>query len=203
MNAISFSDGTVPSFAASTESSAPTVKLTLNTSTNCYEASVSDSKSVLSHFTFAYSGVTFTKSGSTLKISVPASSATSVKGKVVTGTSDQKVLSSSNPLVWENAYYQTVTTAGGADNLLAYIKLDWEDNGGIKLVKKTTDSSIGVSGWTFYFKPTTGDTVTKATGSDGTISLSGLTTGMKYTVAEKAYDGYLVPTEQAKKCENC
>ena len=159
VNAISFSDGTVPSFAASTESSAPTVKLTLNTSTNCYEASVSDSKSVLSHFTFAYSGVTFTKSGSTLKISVPASSATSVKGKVVTGTSDQKVLSSSNPLVWENAYYQTVTTAGGADNLLAYFKLDWEDNGGIKLVKKTTDSSIGVSGWTFYFKPATGDTI--------------------------------------------
>lgn len=70
-------------------------------------------------------------------------------------------------------------------------------------MKKTTDSSIGVSGWTFYFKPTTGDTVTKTTGSDGTISLSGLTTGMKYTVTEKAYDGYLVPTEQAKKCENC
>ena len=201
VNAISFSDGTVPSFAASTESSAPTVKLTLNTSTNCYETSVSDSKSVLSHFTFTQSGVTFTKSGSTLKISVPASSASSVKGKVAVGTSDQKVLSSSNPLVWENAYYQTVTTAGGADDVMAYFKLDWEDNGGIKLVKKTTDSSIGVSGWTFYFKPATGDTITKTTGSDGTISLSGLTTGMKYTVTEKAYDGYVQPAAQTVTIE--
>ena len=201
VNAISFSDGTVPSFASSSESSAPTVKLSLNTSTNCYEASVSDSKSVLSHFTFTQSGVIFTKSGSTLKISVPASLASSVKGKVITGTSDQKVLSSSNPLVWENAYYQTVTTAGGADDVMAYFKLDWEDNGGIKLVKKTTDSSIGVSGWTFNFKPTTGDTITKTTGSDGTISLTGLTAGMKYTVTEKAYDGYVQPAAQTVTIE--
>lgn len=197
LNNISISDGKVPSFATGDLTSIPEVTLKLNTSTNCYEATVTDSNAVLSRYTFSKDGVTFTKNGNKLTISVPASSASSVKGKVVTATSTQKDLNTSNPLIWENSTYQTVLTAGGADYAKAYFKLNWEDNGGIKVIKKVSDSSVSVKGWTFYFKNnSTGDTITKTTDGNGSISLTGLTAGVKYTVSEKTVDGYYqVPSQ--------
>lgn len=107
LNAISVSDGTVPSFAGASQSGATPITLTLNNTTNCYEGSVRDNNSVLSHFTFSASGVIFSRSGNTLYISVPASGADAVKGQVITGTSDQKLMSTSNPTIWENPTYQT------------------------------------------------------------------------------------------------
>ena len=68
---------------------------------------------MLSHFTFSASGVNFSRNGNTLYISVPASGADAVKGQVITGTSDQKLMSTSNPTIWENPTYQTVLTSGG------------------------------------------------------------------------------------------
>ena len=126
LNAISVSDGTVPSFASSAQSSAKPITLTLNTSTGCYEGSVRDNNSVLSHFTFSASGVNFSRSGNTLYISVPVENADAIKGQAITGTSDQKLMSS-NPTIWENPTYQTVLTSGGADYLHAYISLTWAD----------------------------------------------------------------------------
>lgn len=197
LDSISIYDGTCPSFASEDSSGAPTVKLTLNSSTNCYEATVTDSNAVLSNYTFALEGATFTKSGNKLTISVPVSSATSVKGKTVTCTSTQKDMSTSNPLIWENSTYQTVLTAGGADYATAYFKLDWEDTGSIKIIKKVSDSSVSVKGWTFYFtNNSTGETVTKTTDASGNITLTDLTAGVKYTVSEKAVDGYYqVPSQ--------
>ena len=127
LNAISVSDGTVPSFAGSSQSGAKSITLTLNNSTGCYEGSVRDTAGVLSHFTFSASGVNFSRSGNTLYISVPAANADAVKGQTITGTSDQKLMSTSNPTIWENPTYQTVLTAGGADYLHAYISLTWAD----------------------------------------------------------------------------
>ena len=67
------------------------------------------------------------RSGSTLYISVPAANADAVKGQTITGISDQKLMSTSNPIIWENPTYQTVLTSGGADYLHAYISLTWAD----------------------------------------------------------------------------
>ncbi len=63
LNAISVSDGTVPSFAGDSQSGAKSITLTLNNSTGCYEGSVRDTAGVLSHFTFSASGVNFSRSG--------------------------------------------------------------------------------------------------------------------------------------------
>ena len=115
LNAISVSDGTVPSFAGSSQSGAKSITLTLNNATGCYEGSVRDTAGVLSHFTFSASGVSFSRSGSTLYISVPAANADAIKGQTITGTSDQKLMSTSNPTICENPTYQTVLTSGGAD----------------------------------------------------------------------------------------
>jgi uncharacterized surface anchored protein len=202
LNSISISNGKVPSFASSSSSSPATVQLTLNTSTNCYEATVTDTNTVNQYFTFTQSGVTFTKSGNTLKISVPASSASSVQGKTIVGTSVQMNMSTSNPTIWENSTYQTVLSCGSAEYMKAYIKLTWEDTGSIKLTKKVSDSSIDLSGWTFYFKNgSTGETITKTTDSNGVISLTGLTAGTKYTVTEKSYSGYVTQSAQTVTIE--
>ena len=45
LNAISVSDGTVPSFAGASKSNAKSITLTLNNSTGCYEGSVRDNNS--------------------------------------------------------------------------------------------------------------------------------------------------------------
>ena len=191
------SDGTVPGFAGSSYGGATTVNLTLNASTGCYEGSLWDGNGVLSHYNFSASGVTFSKSGNTLYISVPASSAGSIKGTVITGTSDQVLMSTSNPSIWENSTYQTVLSAGNVENAKAYIKLNWSDTGSLKLVKTVSDSSVSRKGWTFYFKNNaTGQTVTKTTDSNGVISVTGLTAGTTYTVTEKAYEGYIQPAAQ-------
>ena len=65
LNAISVSDGTVPSFAGTSQGSAKSITLTLNNSNGCYEGSVRDTAGVLSHFTFSASGVNFSRSGNT------------------------------------------------------------------------------------------------------------------------------------------
>lgn len=194
---ISVYDGKYPSFASESASSAPTVKLTLNASTNCYEGTVTDTNGVLSTYGFSLQGASFKRDGNQLTISVPASSASSVKGKTVTGISTMKDMSTSDPTIWENSSYQTVLTAGGADYAKSYFKLDWEDTGGIKIIKKVSDSSVSVKGWTFYFKNnSTGEVITKTTDANGSISLTGLTAGTKYTVSEKTVDGYYqVPSQ--------
>lgn len=126
---ISIYDGKYPSFTSETSSNAPTVKLTLNPSTNCYEGTVTDTNGVLSKYGFSLQGASFKRDGNQLTISVPASSASSVKGKTVTGISTMKDMSTSDPTIWENSSYQTVLTAGGAEYAKAYFKLDWEDTG--------------------------------------------------------------------------
>ena len=123
LNAISVSDGTVPSFVGASQNNAKSITLALNNSTGCYEGSVRDNNSVLSHFTFSASGVNFSRNGNTLYISVPAANADAIKGQTITGTSDRKLMSTSNPTIWENPTYQTVLTSGGADYLHAYISL--------------------------------------------------------------------------------
>lgn len=75
--------------------------------------------------------------------------------------------------------------------------------GDLKLVKRVSDSGVSATGWEFTFKNnSTGETVTKKTGTDGTITLTGLTAGVSYTVTEKAYDGYATVAAQTITIES-
>ena len=201
LNAISVSDGTVPSFAGSYQSNAKSITLTLNNSTGCYEGSVRDNNSVLSHFTFSASGVNFSRSGNTLYISVPAANADAIKGQVITGTSDQKLMSTSNPTIWENPTYQTVLTSGGADYLHAYINLTWEDapKTGSLVVSKAVNYGSW-SGFTFRLHGTSDNgnsvDVTATTGSDGKAYFKDIEIGT-YTLEEISPDNaYILPEPQ-------
>ena len=201
LNAISVSDGTVPSFAGATQSNAKPITLTMNNSTGCYEGSVRDTAGVLSHFTFSTSGVHFSRSGNTLYISVPAANADAVKGQSITGTSDQKLMATSNPTIWENPTYQTVLTAGGADYLHAYISLTWEDapKTGDLVVSKAVNYGSW-SGFTFRLHGTSdkGNPVdaTATTGSDGKAYFKDIEIGT-YTLKEVSPgNAYILPEPQ-------
>lgn len=201
LNAISVSDGTVPSFAGSSQNGAKSITLTLNNSTGCYEGSVRDTAGVLSHFTFSASGVSFSRSGSTLYISVPAANADAVKGQTITGTSDQKLMSTSNPTIWENPTYQTVLTAGGADYLHAYISLTWADapKTGNLIVSKAVNYGSW-SGFTFRLHGTSDKgnavDVTATTGSDGKAYFKDIEVGT-YTLEEvNPGNAYILPEPQ-------
>ena len=201
LNAISVSDGTVPSFSSSSQGNAKSITLTLNNSTGCYEGSVRDTAGVLSHFTFSASGVNFSRSGNTLYISVPAASADAIKGQTITGTSDQKLMSTSNPTIWENPTYQTVLTAGGADYLHAYISLTWADapKTGSLVVSKAVNYGSW-SGFTFRLHGTSdkGNSVdvTATTGSDGKAYFKDIEIGT-YTLEEVSPgNAYILPEPQ-------
>ena len=187
------SDGTVPSFSGS--SSPGNVNLNFNKSTSCYETTVTDTNGVLSYFTFSYPGVTFTKSGNNLSISVPAESIDAVAGQTITGTSSQVDMNTSNPTIWENSTYQTVLTNGGASSPKAYITLSYTppapETSTLKLIKRVSDSSIGLGGWTFTIQnSSTGASVTRTTDNGGTITVSDLEAGT-YTVTEQTVPGYV------------
>ena len=201
LNAISISDGTVPSFAGASQSNAKSITLTLNNATGCYEGSVRDAAGVLSHFTFSASGVNFSQNGSTLYISVPAANTDAVKGQTITGTSDQKIMSTSNPIIWENPTYQTVLTAGGADYLHAYISLTWADvpKTGSLVVSKAVNYGSW-SGFTFRLHGTSdkGNSVdvTATTGSDGKAYFKDIEIGT-YTLEEVSPgNAYILPEPQ-------
>lgn len=192
------SDGTVPSFSGS--SSPGNVNLTFNKSTSYYETTVTDTNGVLGNFTFSSPGVTFTKSGNSLKISVPAESIDAVAGQTITGTSSQVDMSTSNPTIWENSTYQTVLTNGGASSPMAYLTLSYTppapETGTLKLIKRVSDNSIGLGGWTFTIRNNrTGASVTRTTDNSGTITVSDLEVGT-YTVTEQAVPGYVTQPAQ-------
>ena len=201
LNAISVSDGTVPSFSSSSQGNAKSITLTLNNSTGCYEGSVRDTAGVLSHFTFSASGVNFSQNGSTLYISVPAANADAIKGQTITGTSDQKLMSTNNPTIWENPTYQTVLTSGGADYLHAYISLTWADapKTGSLVVSKTVNYGLW-SGFTFRLHGTSDNgnsvDVTATTGSDGKAYFKDIEIGT-YTLEEiSPGNAYILPEPQ-------
>ena len=188
LGTISISNGEVPSFSSASSSSPATVTLVYNSATNCYEAEVTDSNGVLPYYTFAQSGVTFTTSGNTLKISVPADAASGVKGQTITGTSAQMDMDTSDPVIWENPYYQTVITNGGAEQAKAYIRLDWEDapQTGSLTVRKAVNYGSW-QGFTFRLYGTSdrGSAVdlTAVTDSDGAAYFNDVETGT-YTLEE-------------------
>ena len=154
---------------------------------------------------FRFEGSCFTRKieiiNGSLYISVPASRADAVKGQVITGTSDQKLMSTSNPTIWENPTYQTVLTSGGADYLHAYISLTWEDapKTGSLVVSKAVNYGSW-SGFTFRLHGTSGKgnpvDVTATTGSDGKAYFKDIEIGT-YTLKEVSPgNAYILPEPQ-------
>lgn len=180
--------GVYPSFMAESNSKAQTVELVYNASSGKYEASLTDTNKVLSNYTFSCSnsGVTLTKSGNTLKISATADAAAAMSANAVTVTATGTALNIDPEkvvTVWyaPSGSQEVITPVQGTVSALTvYLKLTAQASGDLKIVK--TSSSGNVSSFNFKVEGE-GISKTVTSGSDGTITVEGLTPGT-YTVTE-------------------
>lgn len=179
---------TVPSFSASAPTWAGKITLKYNFSTGKYEGSVTDSNGVLSGYSFACDGVSFTKSGNTLYISTDRI----LENATVSGERTSNSYVSSLPAICAGyAVGSDQTTAVALDlkdPVNAYFSLETESVGHVKLVKTSEDGkvenvSLHISG--------NGVEKDVKTGKDGTITVENLIAGT-YTVSEIT-NGYYVP----------
>ena len=184
----------IPSFTVDRSTLAQAKKITLkyNVSTGKYEGSVTDTKGVLSGYTFAANGVTFSKSGNTLHISTNQI----LKDCTVTGERISNTYVSSLPALcagYAVGNDQTTTFAIDLkDPVNAYFSLETESVGNIRIVKQSEDGVIAdvplhISG--------NGVEKDVRTGSDGTITAENLIAGT-YTVTELVGDKYIPQSAQ-------
>ena len=165
----------IPSFTGDFAASAPEIQMTGNST------SVTDSNKVLSKFTFANgNGVSYSKNGNTLTISVSGAVPTAVQSATATLPDPMASLYE----VWYNQYDSSKQTCikvsvPASDPVPAYFKLK-ASNGSLSL-KKTTEDGKNLAGWQFSIY--SDQNCTKlisgphTTDSNGNISVANLTAG--------------------------
>lgn len=170
----------IPSFTSSSMGNAPTITL------NGTSTSVTDTNGVLSHFSFPNgSGASFSKSGSTLKITQTGTISESTLFKA---TRYLPSASGSTYNLWymSGSSYQTTISLYKAtsSNLNAYFKLKAVPQVGNISLTKTTEDGKNLSGWRFgiYSNSTCTSLVSgpHTTNSSGKISVTGLSAGIYY-----------------------
>lgn len=179
---------TIPSFAVALSGNASAKHITLryNSSSGLYEGTVTDSNDVLRGYTFSYSGVTFSKSGNTLRISTNrALNAVTVSGE----RTSNDIIGTLPAISAGYAVGSGQTTAVAVDlkdPVPAFFSLSTESVGSIKIVKHSEDGKIANIPFTI-----TGNGVNRSvrTGSDGTIIEGNLNAGT-YTVTESVSNEY-------------
>ena len=165
----------IPSFTGDFAASAPEIQMTGNST------SVTDSNKVLSKFTFTNgNGVSYSKNGNTLTISVSGAVPTAVQSATATLPDPMASLYE----VWYNQYDSSKQTCikvsvPASDPVPAYFKLK-ASNGSLSL-KKTTEDGKNLAGWQFSIY--SDQNCTKlisgphTTDSNGNISVANLTAG--------------------------
>ena len=179
----------IPSFAAPAESmisAANTILLNYNSSTGLYEASITDTNEILADYNFTsnISGLTFTRSGNTLKITATTAAASQIGGgKNFFTRGHYYDVDESAALIWastKNSSAQKITTLPGkVDPVPAYIRLTLPT--GNLAITKTTEDGKNLSGWKFeiYSDATCKNKISGPHESDskGKISATGLAAG--------------------------
>lgn len=169
----------IPSFTSSSMGNAPTITL------NGTSTSVTDTNGVLSYFSFPNgSGASFSKSGSTLKITQTGTISESTAFKA---TRYLPSASSSTYNLWymSGSSYQTTISLCNASNgnLNAYFKLKAPSLAGLALTK-TTEDGKNLSGWQFGIYSNSACTSLVSgphtTDSSGKISVTGLSARTYY-----------------------
>lgn len=184
------------SFASASQLSPPTHSMTQQ-SDGTYKVTLTDTNGVLADYTFpTISGVTFTKSGSTLTIT--AKNASSIPTTVIAPTRTVPSPDKSAYLIWNSSdgsdqEMLTLKAAVNGDPVPAYFKLEAPE--GSLLIKKTTNTGKNLSGWQFNIYS---DSACKnlvegpvTSGSDGTISVT-LAPGTYYVKEIAKSDPYWV-----------
>lgn len=180
--------GKIPSFSAGSRAEltdANTITLQYDTASGLYTASVTDTNGILKHFNYQSSveGLTFEKSGNTLIVkATPAAVAQLGSSSVIHSRGHEVTIGPDSVIVWntaDNASQAMVTMNVAADPVPSYFTLA-VPKGDVKIVK-TTEDGKNLAGWQFGIYSdaacTTMISGPHTSGSDGTITVSGLDVG--------------------------
>ena len=180
--------GKIPSFSAGSRAEltdANTITLQYDASSGLYTASVTDTNGILKHFNYQSSveGLTFEKSGNTLIVkATPAAVAQLGSSSVIHSRGHEVTVGPDSVIVWnteDNASQAMVTMNVEADPVPSYFTLA-VPKGNVKIVK-TTEDGKNLTGWQFGIYSDAACTAMisgpHTSGSDGTITVSGLDVG--------------------------
>lgn len=171
----------IPNFTSRSSGSAPTVTMSGN------QVSVTDSNGVLGNFSFTNgNGASFSKSGNTLTITKTGSISPST---VFSATRSLPSAENSTVSIYYSASstYQTCVKlySPQVDTLRAYFRINAPDPKGAVKITKVTNTGQNLGGWKIGLytdsactNPISGSPFT--TGSDGTVTVSGLQPGTLY-----------------------
>lgn len=183
----------IPSFTSRSSGSAPTVTMSGN------QVSVTDSNGVLGNFSFTNgNGASFSKSGNTLTITKTGSISPST---VFSATRSLPSAENSTVSIYYSASstYQTCVKlySPQVDTLRAYFRINAPDPKGAVKITKVTNTGQNLGGWKIGLytdsactNPISGSPFT--TGSDGTVTVSGLQPGTLYAKELVSGDPYWV-----------
>lgn len=190
----------IPSFTSRSSGSAPTITMSGS------QVSVTDSNGVLGNFSFTNgNGASFSKSGNTLTITKTGSISPST---VFSATRSLPSAENSTVSIYYSASstYQTCVKlySPQVDTLRAYFKINAPDPKGAVKITKVTNTGQNLGGWKIGLytdsactNPISGSPFT--TGSDGTVTVSGLQPGTLYAKELASSAPYWVCDTSVKK----
>ena len=183
----------IPSFTSRSSGSAPTITMSGN------QVSVTDSNGVLGNFSFTNgNGASFSKSGNTLTITKTGSISPTA---LFSATRSLPSAENSTVSIYYSASstYQTCVKlySPQVDTLRAYFRINAPDPKGAVKITKVTNTGQNLGGWKIGLytdsactNPISGSPFT--TGSDGTVTVSGLQPGTLYAKELVSGDPYWV-----------
>lgn len=183
----------IPSFTSRSSGSAPTITMSGS------QVSVTDSNGVLGNFSFTNgNGASFSKSGNTLTITKTGSISPTA---LFSATRSLPSAENSTVSIYYSASstYQTCVKlySPQVDTLRAYFRINTPDPKGAVKITKVTNTGQNLGGWKIGLytdsactNPISGSPFT--TGSDGTVTVSGLQPGTLYAKELVSGDPYWV-----------
>ena len=187
---------TIPSFASTTKSGAPTYELKWNEANKRFETTLSDTNGALSNFNFSVSGFKTSKNGNQLTI---YSETVNTTATVVTGaTNNGTVQPTTSCVYWtinKEKYQEFVSTKPQVDPISAYLKVKTESIGYGHLTKTDKETGTVLSNAVFgiYSDSACQNLVSKmTTGADGTVKSDALVAGTYYVKEITAPKGYVL-----------
>lgn len=182
---------TIPSFCSKLEATAPTITLKYNAGSALCTGSATDTNGVLaSDYNFTAPGVTFSKNGNTLNISVPYNT---IKDSTITASATGRSLDDSNIalMIWTRSGCQTVLQLTSKhDPVKAYFKLKSDAAPASLEIRKTSDDGH-VAGIAFTVTDAAGKKVASGvTDANGKLNVPNLLAGQTYTITETVPTNY-------------
>lgn len=190
---------TVPSFASTTKSGAPTYELKWNAQNGRFETTLTDNNGSLSNFNFSASGYSTSRNGNQLTIYTKNVNTTTSLATMATNNGVVEPTSSAVYWYIDKAKYQEfVSDRPQVDPVSAYIRVKTESIGYGTIIKEDEESGVKLPKAVYGIYSDSGcktlvDTLT--TNESGTATSKGLVAGTYYVKEITAPKGYVLSDE--------